>query len=866
MTSFRSILQVFFFFIATYAFAQHKNISQSPIPAWVEETSPDFDAALPEEKATGFYYLLADKQEHLGLDESYRRFTFKVLNSTGIQSMSDLSIDFDPDFQQVSIHSINIIREGEVINKIDLDKIQVVQRETSMERKLYDGRLTIVANLTDVRSGDIIDYSYTIKGSSPVYQGKFSALFSLEFNIDVHQHKIAITVPNEEYFGYRLLYGAKEPQIDQTKDYSRYTWEDFDLQEKVYEENTPIWYEESPAVEISQFEQWSEVNELFLESFTLQENELRKLNEQVKTLFKNSTDEESFIKDAIRFVQDEVRYLGFENGTNAHIPTKSSAVFENRYGDCKDKSLLLSGILQSRGIKAYPVLVHSYNGRNLAETLPSPVVFDHCVVQIDLGIKGFKYIDPTINEQGGEIDEIYFPNYSHGLLIKSGTKDLTTLPEYTAPKINITETFELDSINGGAKLLVKTVFSGESADVKRRAFLGTSLEAAQKDYEGFYDKLYPGIQAEGQINLNDDRDKNEFTVLESYRIGNIWNGEEDNKNIISAKFYPLSMESFLYPEKYEDRKMPYLLDHSLDVVHKTIVYVPIAWNVNNEKRSVRNDYFKWDLDIRYKNATLEITHKYKTFGDHVAPGDLKQFLTDHSTMQQDLQYFLTFNNAVAGAAVANSVSWAAVLFMLVLMTGAGVLCFLIYRKYDLHVTVKAKNERKIGGWLVLLGIGLVFTPIMILSQLLSGNYFSSSIWISLFSSSETYTMAFLLGAELALYSLLLIFSLLVLVLFFQRRSIAPRMMIILYASNLIFSGILAFASIALHPEAFPGPERQDIYYEISKMAIRCLIIIPYLLYSTRVEETFTRTHRSNEEPEEEDFIEEISVSLPGNFS
>jgi transglutaminase-like putative cysteine protease len=46
---------------------------------------------------------------------------------------------------------------------------------------------------------------------------------------------------------------------------------------------------------------------------------------------------EAYTEEVIRFVQDEVRYLGFEEGLNAHMPHTPLDVYNQRFGDCKDK-------------------------------------------------------------------------------------------------------------------------------------------------------------------------------------------------------------------------------------------------------------------------------------------------------------------------------------------------------------------------------------------------------------------------------------------------------------------------------------------------------------------------------------------------
>ena len=49
---------------------------------------------------------------------------------------------------------------------------------------------------------------------------------------------------------------------------------------------------------------------------------------------------------ALRFVQDEVRYLGVEIGVNSHVPYPPATVMKRRFGDCKDKVLLLMTMLR----------------------------------------------------------------------------------------------------------------------------------------------------------------------------------------------------------------------------------------------------------------------------------------------------------------------------------------------------------------------------------------------------------------------------------------------------------------------------------------------------------------------------------------
>ena len=86
----------------------------------------------------------------------------------------------------------------------------------------------------------------------------------------------------------------------------------------------------------------------------------------------------------VRFVQDDVRYVGVEIGENSHRPHTPAWVLDRGFGDCKDKSLLLVSLLRAAGLEAWPSLVHASAGQRLPKSTPSPDVFNHAIVQVAL--------------------------------------------------------------------------------------------------------------------------------------------------------------------------------------------------------------------------------------------------------------------------------------------------------------------------------------------------------------------------------------------------------------------------------------------------------------------------------------------------
>ena len=89
------------------------------------------------------------------------------------------------------------------------------------------------------------------------------------------------------------------------------------------------------------------------------------------------------INKLIDYVQDDIRYMGIETGIGSIKPMPPEQVVKQRYGDCKDKSLLLVSLLKKAGIvKAYPVLLNTFLQHKIDRDFPSNEVSNHCYCYI----------------------------------------------------------------------------------------------------------------------------------------------------------------------------------------------------------------------------------------------------------------------------------------------------------------------------------------------------------------------------------------------------------------------------------------------------------------------------------------------------
>lgn len=99
------------------------------------------------------------------------------------------------------------------------------------------------------------------------------------------------------------------------------------------------------------------------------------------------------VKSIFYWVQDNIRYIAFEDGLAGFIPAAAHDVFKTKYGDCKGMANLLTEMLKLAGLDAYMTWIGT---RHLPYdyTLPSLCVDNHCISTVMIGGKEY-FLDAT---------------------------------------------------------------------------------------------------------------------------------------------------------------------------------------------------------------------------------------------------------------------------------------------------------------------------------------------------------------------------------------------------------------------------------------------------------------------------------------
>ncbi len=316
------------------------------------------------------------------------RSTVRLLDEAGINRFSTLEFRFDPHYQSIFVNEV-VVHDatGKEVARGSVDDYYIVD-------DLDDGMATTekIVNIPvpGLKPGHRLSYTVTIEDTGRID------------SFDFESFPMARSGPSCGVIVYlngnrSHVRWEKSPQVKQLEAGDALTiWHTENPRHLLYENQQPRYEDFSPYLWLCGAETtWQGEGADYLreldESFKSDQETVGKLATELTA---NLSGREEKIYAVTRHVQDTLTYQGLEFGKRARIPNSPKTTLDNRYGDCKDHSLLLQRLLSATGVEAHLALVST--GTNVKADLPSLDQFDHMVVFVPkLGNSSGRFIDCT---------------------------------------------------------------------------------------------------------------------------------------------------------------------------------------------------------------------------------------------------------------------------------------------------------------------------------------------------------------------------------------------------------------------------------------------------------------------------------------
>lgn len=383
---FRLIVSAFSLLLANAPAFAGNTILYAPAPKWADEA--DLQAVIAAKPKSNNFFVVFDKQAKFENGEQfyYVELAMRAQSAEFLAEIGKVLRGYwQPDRGDLTIHRLEILRDGRVINALETGtKFEVIRQEQGLNDQMINGVLTAVAQIEGLRVGDIVRYSFTTSTKNAALQGRAETALPLpagDFETDYDRTRLIW--PKAEPVNYKI-YGDKiTSELIEKDGYSVLTLPGIAPKQPEYPDNAPNRFQINPKIMASQFGSWQEVSKVGValyqpKGLIAPGTELAAEVAKIRTAANDPMQQSAL---TVRFVQDKIRYLYNGLGFGNYSPQSPDETWKLRYGDCKAKTLLLLAMLHELGIEAQPVLVNLNEQDGVSAMLPGFQVFNHVLVR-----------------------------------------------------------------------------------------------------------------------------------------------------------------------------------------------------------------------------------------------------------------------------------------------------------------------------------------------------------------------------------------------------------------------------------------------------------------------------------------------------
>lgn len=617
----------------------------APDPDWVQLQPVRGDPGTAAVAGDVRFLLVDDQVSLLGREPVWhRRLVERVLHERQLADAARLSIDFQPLYQRVEIHAVELLRDGVRSDRRQRADIQVLRRESDMESGILDGRLTVQVTLPDVRVGDRIDYRFSVTGANPIFGSEYHDTYAAGYGIALAERRVRFLHRPGVVLQHRIDRPEYSVAQDDGDGWRSLEFRASDLPRIVEDNDTPQWHDGFGRLRVSTLDDWPAVAAWARPLYPARLQDRTLAGALVTKLQLDPADPLGSMERAIAFVQGEVRYTAIDMGAHSHAPSPPETTLERRFGDCKDKSSLLVALLAEADIEAEPVLVNTWARGAVAQRLASPLAFDHVVVRARTA-DGDVWIDATRSRERAPLHDREPLPFRYGLPVYAdGGLVAIPAPAPSLPDVEVTQRIRLDASGGEARALfgVVTDYRRGEAEGRRVQYEDNARDEIGERYLSYMRSFYDGIAAAGLPGTATPPAAGAVRTVESYRLD--WNMKQEGQAFGIVLF---QLGDWLPQLPGGARSSPRVLHGPQYATHTVRVDYPRGWLMTPARDRVANPWFSFERSVEVDGEDLVVAGTWRRHADEVPAADYPRFRADMEAARELLVYDIDLDTSPA---------------------------------------------------------------------------------------------------------------------------------------------------------------------------------------------------------------------------
>jgi tetratricopeptide (TPR) repeat protein len=461
------------------------SLDASALYAAASAVRPSKEADVSVVEAHETYLFEAD-----GSDRYTQHLVYKILTPAGVEGWNTMLTYWSPwRDEKPTMRARVISADGTAIT---LDPATIADSPARvLNSATYSDQRTLRAPLPAIAVGSVVETVIEMKEKAPLKSAGKIGRTLFQLNQPIQHFRLTLQAPASLPLRYRV---DAAPGLAPTRTSANglESWV-FDYGPVAAAENIPPALPSDvhmrPMVTFSTGTSWQALAE---EYSALVATRLAQANvtELATRLTKGRTTREERAAALVEYLNREIRYTGIEFNEAAIVPHTVAETLARKYGDCKDKALVLVALLRAVGIPANLALLNAGGRLDVPGELPGLDLFDHAIVHAPG--EPTLWIDATA--ESARLGQL--PDTDHGrlaLVVDAQTTALTRIDEARSADNVIEEVRELRLADQGPAAV-------------------TEISTPRGNFEMGYRSIYTDVKAKQTVENLTEYMKNEYLI------------------------------------------------------------------------------------------------------------------------------------------------------------------------------------------------------------------------------------------------------------------------------------------------------------------------------------------------------------------
>src|SRR6185369_15700298 len=326
---------------------------------------------------------------------------YRIADPAAHESWSSIEEHWSPWHQERPRLRARVIAADGSVHSLDPATI-AENGEAAQSADMYDDGRVLRAPLPATGPGAVVEQEVQVHETAPFFAGGIVHIRVLPMAVPIRLARLVLEAPGEAPLRWitRLLPGAgpREETSAAPGGRHRLTFEYRDL--PAYEEpdaGLPSETPRAPYVAFSTGKSWADLAQRYsaIVDQSIRGSDVSGFLRAAAPAAKaENASQVELIDHLLARLGREVRYTGIELGEGGLLPRPPADTLKRKFGDCKDKAVLLTALLRASDIPAYVAVLNAgEDDQDVEPALPGFGEFNHAIVVVP-GHPAL-WIDPT---------------------------------------------------------------------------------------------------------------------------------------------------------------------------------------------------------------------------------------------------------------------------------------------------------------------------------------------------------------------------------------------------------------------------------------------------------------------------------------